>query len=300
MKFFKPRPVIALVLARGGIKEFPNHSHLKYKALLPYLGQPLIAYVVDALTRSSIEKVFVLQERDAELQLALQPHPKIVFINHDGPSASVAKGLVFGLEKILSYYEGQTDRMIAILPCDIPLVQHEEVNDVVGQLEKLDADVVFTSIRLSALGGLQQRLTIYSPELGEQTASQNLNFISGRCFNLDECGHLLVIDKDGNKIDGIDQVLDSMRKHRNSFFLWLRLIYQFYGSRMLKRGHYILFVESIARLIMGRLNMPIVKKVYGAVANIDIDVIISTYPSFSFDVDNPTDYTRLTSTFPEK
>ena len=288
---------MALVLARGGIDEFPVHRNLKYKALLPFLGQPLIAYVVDALADSAAENIFILQEQDACLESALRSHPKVNFINHDGPSASVAEGLVFGLEQILRYYGGQTDKFIAIVPCDIPKVRSSEINVLIDQLQQTDGDVVFTSIRLGALGGLKQRATIYSPELREKTASQNINFLSGSRLKLDGKGHLIILDKEDRVITGIDHVLDSIRKHRKSAFLWPRLIYQFYGSRLLKNGHYILLIESLTRLVTGRLNMPGVRKVYDAAVNIRVDVIISAYPSFSFDVDTPNDLTKLESTF---
>ena len=87
----KQKSVVALVLARGGIDEFPEHGNLKYKALLPFLGQPLIAYVVDALADSAAENIFILQEQDACLESALRSHPKVNFINHDGPSAFVGR-----------------------------------------------------------------------------------------------------------------------------------------------------------------------------------------------------------------
>jgi molybdopterin-guanine dinucleotide biosynthesis protein A len=297
LKDSKQKSVVALVLARGGIEEFPEQGNLKYKALLPFLGQPLIAYIVDALADSTVENIFVLQERDACLESTLRFHPKVNFINHDGPSASVAEGLVFGLERILKYYGGQTDQFIAIVPCDIPKVRSSEIKVLIEQLQKMDSDLVFTSIRLGALGGLAQRLTIYSPELREKTASQNINFISGSRLKLDGQNHLLVLDKEDRVITGIDLVLDSIRKHRKSAFLWPRLIYQFYGSRLIKNGHYLLLFEALTRLITGRLSMASVRKVYDAAVKIRVDVIISSYPSFSFDVDTPEDLAKLESTF---
>ncbi len=209
----------------------------------------------------------------------------------------MAEGLIFGLEQILGQYGGRTDKTILFLPCDIPLVKSEEIDTLLDAYWKLDADFVFTSIRLNALNGLKQRLTVFSPELGARTASQNVNFLSGRCMELDNFSRLVCLDRQGQTINGIGEILDRMRRQRRSVLLWPRLIFQFYIIRMLKNGHPLVMIESFARLLIGRLTMTSVRKAYAASLKIKVDAIISAFPSFSFDVDNPGDFAMIEAMF---
>ncbi|AKG54122.1 hypothetical protein DGWBC_1486 [Dehalogenimonas sp. WBC-2] len=290
------RPVIALVLARGGIEEFPEHSHLKYKALMPLAERPLAAYVIEALRLSAVERVFVLVEREMRLDQHITPDARIHLIDHDGPSASVAEGLAFGLTAILDYYGGCMDKTIMILPCDIPLATADEFNELIMKAQRSESDLLLTFIkeRLIQADGRHHR-TLYNPELKDQVASQNVNFINAARLKLASDGKLLVSGRDGRLIGGIDRAMDSMRRKRKGILLWPILIWQLFVWRMIKNGYTLQLIRAFYRLLSRKMTIEDVKKYFYMAYRVQFAVMESRFPSFSSDVDDAADVTEVLS-----
>lgn len=292
----EPRPVIALVLARGGIEEFPEHSHLKYKALMPLAERPLAAYVIEALRLSIVERVFVLVEREMEIEQIISPDARIHFIEHDGPSASIAEGLVFGLAGILDYYGGCVNKTIMILPCDIPLATADEFNDLIVKAQRSESDLLLTIIReglIQANG--RHRRTLYNPELRDKVASQNINFINADRLKLASDGKLLMSGRDGRLIRGVELAMDSMRRRRNGILLWPILIWQLFVWRMIKNGYTLQLIKAFYRLSSRKMTIEDVRKYFYMAYRLQFAVIESKFPSFSSDVDDAADVTEVLS-----
>ena len=211
-----PRTTVALLPARGDARGFPE-SGVKYKALLPLNGRPLIDHVLRSLQASEVERIFIIQSLDEHLERAVTPSDKNVFVTCAGEASSLAGSLTRGAEAILDYY-GDKTRELAIMatPCDIPLVQPGEYNRLIKQNLARDADVSVTAVRNKILKescASRSFRSLFFKDLGEVYTMQAVMFGRGSLLGFGQAGdsrRFTVFDRDGKAIQGLEAMTDSL------------------------------------------------------------------------------------------
>jgi hypothetical protein len=142
-------------------------------------------YVIQALEQSMVEKIFILQNKGANLQESLPQGPKRVFLEKDSRDASLAIGLFRAFEQIALYYGDPAfnDCWVMVAPCDTPLVTADNYNHLIEKVICQDADFIFTIISSDLLEKAypNRRVNrIYLADYKADFTMQNTMFVNGR------------------------------------------------------------------------------------------------------------------------
>jgi molybdopterin-guanine dinucleotide biosynthesis protein A len=176
---------VALLLARGALGS-PSQlfADLKYKALLPIDGIPMVEHVLTALQDSAAEKIFIVQGADEFLERKVQYHVKHEFIFCGLKGSSYAHSLFSGLCRLADYYGPMqlSGLEIMLVPCDVPMVTGRTFDRLIAANEEKDCDVCIPLIRAELL---RERYCwrdfqrFYFADLGADYCVQNFAFIKG-------------------------------------------------------------------------------------------------------------------------
>ena len=256
--------------------------------------------MIQALEKSAVEKIFIVQDEDSDLQKVLTPSSKAIFITKDKQHASVATGTLFAIEKVAEYY-GRSDlgqKTIMIVPCDAPLVTPQNINALVNKTANTSADVIITIIaseRLNLRFPQKHFRGVYLSDEKAYYTMQNVLFVAGDFIQYDpliNTGNLKITFRnwrDGT-FNSLVESLDSIERSRNKpifleklFIGWLfNKVYAYYVIRLL--------IDMVFRHVtMARL----IKYLNGA-DQMQAGYIISEEVEFSADIDTPEDYRLVT------
>jgi len=138
------RRAVAIIPARGGSKGIPG------KNIKPFLGLPLVAHsVTAALAAETITEVVVSSDDEAILQTAgaygatcVQRPAEI-----SGDEASSESAILHVLKTHPACAAADT---IVMLQCTSPLTRSEEIDLVVRERSRLDADTAFSVVEVHA------------------------------------------------------------------------------------------------------------------------------------------------------
>jgi len=135
---------VAIIPARGGSKGIPG------KNIKPFLGVPLVAHSIKAaLSAETVAEVVVSSDDDAILETAMahgatcQRRPKEI----SGDEASSESAILHVLNSVPSCADADT---IVMLQCTSPLTTSEEIDLVVRERERLNADTAFSVVEVHA------------------------------------------------------------------------------------------------------------------------------------------------------
>jgi molybdopterin-guanine dinucleotide biosynthesis protein A len=292
---------IAIVMTGGPAEGKFAGLGLKYKALFPVGGRPLVDYILAALHASAVERVFVLQPDDAGLERVVTPHDKNVFLSCDARERSM--GLTFGrgIEGLLDHCGEDTlhQRNVMWLPCDIPLVRPEDVDSLVAQSHQRGMDGLITIIphRLLARAYPDRHFwSLYLRDRGERFSLQSVMFVDGSHYNYARSPEyagmrVAVTDAFGEPIPGLVAHVDSMRDGRHGMAGRSSFLYDM-AARIVRRGLVARVPQALYEIAAGRLTSSRISDYVFQALRVRIGAIVSPCAAFSADVDAPDDVER--------
>jgi hypothetical protein len=269
---------------------------LRYKALLPLNSRPLADYTLRALQASNVERVFIVQPPDGSLERVVSPSLKNVFVTYPTLNSSLAGSLALGARAILDYYPDRIREMAIIgTPCDIPLVRREDYNYLIDQYNNSSADVCLTAVPNRLLKREYPRRSFHSlflRDLGEEYSLQSTTISRGSLmgYREDKSGRRFTIfDHDGQPIEGLGRMTDSLRRHRRGIFIWPMLIHQVFFERLARKGRLRGGVKMVIDMLRHNVTLSEVTSMLNQALNWKFELLISKSTGFSLDVDVPAD-----------
>lgn len=298
------KSVVALVLAGGTAEKFHPGSLTHYKALLPVNGRPMVEIVLQALNKSMVEQIFVIQDQDACFQKNLSNYPKCIFFNKDKLHSSFGSGILYALGKIARHYEYRQlpDTVIMIVPCDIPLATADAFNALLNKAMCRNADIIFTIIKAKKLKKQCPHLSfrsIYLADYKDRFTLQNIVFVNGSKIDMiqDDALQYLKPPSGGAKeysAGALAEMINGMREYR---FHWCQLfhcIYTFLICRLIKRRRIFLVGRLLFSLLSGRLTIVKIIEYISTAFQVRPAFIESETAELSADIDRPEDLLWVT------
>jgi CTP:molybdopterin cytidylyltransferase MocA len=205
--------------------------------------------------------------------------------------------LMCGLERLFEYYgeNGLNQKQIMFVPCDIPLVQAQDFDALIGQAQNNNADYCATFISKSLLNendtGRRFR-KIRLNELGGDYSVQPINFVRSRNFRIPELigsfNRTALNDKHRSSSQKILKIIEDARENRHSVIGWVRLAYGIAG-----KGGMALSLQLIFGLFRNSITESKFEQAVYRTLNVKVAVIESHSNHFSLDVDKPSDLTYV-------
>ena len=289
---------VALVMTGGPAEGKFADRGLKYKALFPISGRPLVDYILRALQASTVERVFVLQPDDAELERVVTSHDKNVFLSYDACERSMGRTIIRGIERLLDYCGRDTlhKRNVMWLPCDIPLVRPEDLDSLVAQSRQPDLDGLITIVphRLLARAYPDRRFwNVYLRDLGERFSPQSVLFVDGSRYDYaaspEYAGvRVVVTDAFGEPIPGLVAGVDGMRDGRHGMAGGSRFLFDM-SLRILRQGLAARVPQALCEIATRRLSTSRISDYFFQAVRVRFGAIISQCTAYSADVDSPED-----------
>ena len=299
------KQIVALLLARGAIsKSFTSYTSVKYKALLPINGNPMVDYVLRALYESDVEKIFIVQAYDEALEEVVAKNTKNVFLTCHRDPLSYASTVIFGLEKIIDYYGlDQIHRTtIMAVPCDIPLVGKENFNSLVEANGQKEADFVVPIVNIQHLEETYPERHfhgVYLNDLNGKYVLQNTAFFNGSALTLKDfedetTGRLAFSGFDDDVLRGLGRVADRLNRHKEKVYQVPHIVYEFLRI-LAKRKHLVYGLKFIHNLYSGKMTLEQIRYSFHIILGAKCDVIESKEAELSIDIDLPEHFEWVSS-----
>jgi CTP:molybdopterin cytidylyltransferase MocA len=292
------RRIVSVLLTCGIAEQFPDSCGGKKKALLAVHGQPLFEYVLKALCDSQAEKVFVIQEADANLENTGVRHDKVVFANCQILNPSLADSLICALETLLDFY-GEHElqqRQIMFVPCDIPLVTSRDFNTLMSKTRDVEVDLFLTFIRNNSLKTDSPKhhfRMVYFDDLGGYYSLQGLAFASGRLFRFarpgDGPGRVAILDRNSQSFLGLTEIVHDIRNKRSRLIGWVRFFSRLIFMRLIIKGHADLLIRIVHSYLFNKLTVSLIERAVLAALNVKFALVETRSAAFSVDIDTPHD-----------
>jgi molybdopterin-guanine dinucleotide biosynthesis protein A len=293
------RPVtVALLLARGAADDFSDVGGPRYKALLNLKGRPLADYVLRSLQDSIVDKIYIAQDPGENLQQALNPNPKNVFLDIDGRRDSLAWTVTKSLERLLDDYkpEDAGRLLIMLTPCDIPRVCPSDFNELIMQARSQSARVILTMAPYKVVRHAfphKRFQKLYHTDIKQAMVMQSIVFVSAQALRVkhpvnQEGYNLIVLDDDGHPIP-FDNEIDLVRQTRHGLWLWPSFLYHLFIKRLVAHGRSAEVFRILFDLARGRTTADRIRKYVFAALRINFGVVRSQIPEFSGDIDTVQD-----------
>jgi CTP:molybdopterin cytidylyltransferase MocA len=299
--------IVAILLARGDCSGFPNARETRYKALLPVDGHPLAEYTLSALKNSDVEKIFIVQSPEEGLERVIPGSHKYVFVNCTDGLNSMAESLRCGLGAVIDYFGigGLSRKSIVTVPCDIPLVSTLDFNELIRRYRQQHCDVCFTAIRHHLLKQSFPRRTfrsMYVRDFNEVYSMQNICFASGGILGFNQAGdgrrYVTAFDRCHQPIEGIDRLMDNLRKHRGGLLMWPMFLCDLFLKRLAEKRCLRVGLAVIFEALRRQLTIYKVKQALEAALNLEVGWVESESTALSADVDCPDDLNAILSLEP--
>jgi molybdopterin-guanine dinucleotide biosynthesis protein A len=292
---------VAMVMTGGPAEGTFAGLGLKYKALFPVNGRPLVDYILRALQASTVERVFVLQPDDAGLDRMVTPHDKNVFLTYDAGEHSMGYTMGRGIEGLLDHLgeEALHQRNVMWLPCDIPLVRPEDVDSLVAQSHQPGMDGLITIVphRLLVRAYPDRRFwSVYLRDRGERFSLQSVMFVDGSRYNYAAAPEYAgvraaVTDAFGEPIPGLIAQVDDMRDGRHGRAGTSSFLYDL-ATRLLRRGLATRVPRALYEIATRRLTSTRISDYVFQAMRLRFGAVVSQCPAYSADVDEPADVER--------
>jgi CTP:molybdopterin cytidylyltransferase MocA len=290
--------IVSVLLTCGIAEKFPDSRGGRKKALLAVHGHPLFEYVLKALCDSQSEKVFVIQEADANLENTGARHDKVVYAKCKILNPSLADSLICALETLLDFY-GEHElqqRQIMFVPCDIPLVTSRDFNTLMTQTCDDEVDIHLTFIRHNSFktaSPKQHFRMVYFDDLGGYYSLQGLAFASGRLFRFakpgDGPGRVAILDRNGQSFLGLAEIVHDIRNKRSRLIGWIRFFSRLIFMRLIIKGHVDLLIRIVYGYLFNKLSVTLIQRAVLAALNVKVALVETRSAAFSVDIDTPHD-----------
>ena len=268
------------------------------KALLAVHGQPLFEYVLKALCNSQAEKVFVIQEADANLENKSAHSDKVVYAKCKVLKPSLADSLLCALETLLDFY-GEHElhqRNIMFVPCDIPLVTSCDFDALIAQTVDVEIDIYLTFIRNNSpkVTFLNHHFPmVYFDDLGGHYSLQGLAFASGRLFRFAQpgegAGRVAILDRNSQSVLGLAEIVHDLRNKRSRLIGWIRFFTRLIFTRLIIKGHADLLIRIVYSYLFSKLTVALIERAVLAAINVKVALVETRTAAFSVDIDTPHD-----------
>jgi CTP:molybdopterin cytidylyltransferase MocA len=283
------KPVAALLLARGpAANSWQALCDVKYKALVPINGIPMVEFVVNALQQSMVERIFIVQGADRELEKALPRHDKNVFVDCDPSLPSYSYSLFHGLEQLTAYYGREELESLDVMmtPCDVPLVRSEGFNRLIEAHSDRECDVCLAMIKQAVLKEKYPQRYFFGfkyHDLGEAYCIQNFAFLNGSSL---ATAYLGEDRRNRDRINDFARTTDYLVSSKDSSYLaaraWVELL-----RRLMSGGHLMECLTLLARLSSGSYTTSDGRRFLYLVSSYYADYIESEEAELSYDIDEP-------------
>lgn len=290
---------IALLIARGTFKKRYNYNgELRYKALLPLNGKPLVKYVLEALSKSSADKIFVVQGENEFLENIVPFNNKFILVTCKQNESSYASSVLFGIDSIINYYNSYKDehysnRNIIVVPCDVPLITENKFDYLVRNFMQTNADMVVPVINVEQLkkNGLNREFrSVYFNDLKGRYTLQNIAFFKTNIFDTVSARKNTIynIDIAGNSglLDRIALIADGLYLNREKPYVILQIIYNFLKG-LAQRGRLLYSLKFLINLYGKKITKEQVRDAFSIILGINFEIIESREWELSCDVDLP-------------
>jgi GTP:adenosylcobinamide-phosphate guanylyltransferase len=266
---------VALLPACGEVAGFPEGS-VRYKALLPLNGRPLADYTLRALQSSSVERIFIIQPPDGDLDKFLSPNSKNVFVTAERGVNSLAGSLVCGARAVLEYYGSRPANLDVIAtPCDLPLVEAVDYDDLINQFHNSSADLCAVAAPLELLkqqNASRRFRSMYLKNLGGVYSLQSTAIGRGSLIGWREekgSRRFAVFDDNGLPIAGLEATIDNVRRHRRQFYIWPLFMYQVFLRRLSASGELVSGLRLALDIIRRRATVDGIARVFKHALNLN-------------------------------
>jgi molybdopterin-guanine dinucleotide biosynthesis protein A len=220
----RPAKAVAVLLAGG---KSTGSGNTRYKALVPVQGKPVAGYVLHSLSKSEVEKIFVVHDAAIELDNTIGDHPKACF-SPVKADPSLGSSVLTGLQRIAESYRGDELNNLRILfsPCDITLATPEDFNFLIESSLKMEEDILIPYINQAFLTRTypgKHFISFFLSDKGGRYAPQPVWIGSGRAFariidrnyfKANGTGGWSLINKDALKLYKLCESLIDDRKSR--------------------------------------------------------------------------------------
>jgi hypothetical protein len=257
-------------------------------------------YVIRALEQSNVERIFIIQDEDANLQETLTASSKCIFFVKDRHHNSLILSMEYGLEKVAEYYGHPqiNQKSIMVIPCDIPLASKDNFNSLIEKAASNNADVTITIIAEDLIKNkFPQRhfRSFYLVDYNARYTLQMVGFMNGELILYQPSGgperaKISFRGVDDERVIRFKETVDTVREHRNHNYSLPRFTDKF-ALRWLIKKEYINYVfRFLFDLIFHRLTMiKIISYLEGA-CQVNIAYIVSEEVELSADIDIPDDF----------
>jgi len=286
---------VALLLARGAFNGSSRpHAGLKYKALMPVHGVPMVDYVMRALQESAAEKIFVVQGADEKLEQVVGCHSKNVFINCESNGSSYSHSLFSGLTKLADHYgpDGLQEIDIMLVPCDVPFVNGGNFNRLMAANDDKDTDVCVSMIRSELLKESYPERDfkgLYYSDLGENYCIQNFAFIRGRTLRAVFYGGKYTSEESGlhipyNLLTDVAATADYLVSFRQTYYQIPLILWEWLW-RLARKRYILQSLLMLGKLLRRRCTTQDYRRFVFLASGLTADYINTQEAELSFDID---------------
>ncbi len=286
-----------MVMAGGAPRpEFGSRAPA-HRALLPVRGRPIVAYLLDALECSAVERVFVFHDAECDMASFVEAGPKTTFLARPAGRSGFVDGVRHALDatvRACGLDAVRRSRLLA-LPCDLPFVTARILDRVLERSDALEFDFAYTAVSRALLArrfpGRPFRAYPVA-DLGGFYALQTLAIMDGACFGLADGGTRLTFG-DWTREEG-ERLLESigvLRNGRGAFLQMPRALHELVLRRLSGRGRRRVAASLVLRTLAGRLRTTDLDRLALAAFRVRTVCIDTEAPELSADVDRPDDLT---------
>ena len=247
-----------------------------------------------------MEKIFIIQDEDANLQEALTASSKCIFFTKDRHYNSLILSIEYGLEKVAEYYGHSqiNQKSIMIVPCDIPLATKDNFNSLIEKSTGKNADVTITIIAENLIKKRypQRRFrSFYLADFNDRYTLQMVGFMNGELILFQPSGEpkrakISFRGVDNDRVIRFKETVETVRDHRNHDYSLPRFTDKFALRWFIKKEYIIYVFRFLFDLIFNRLTMAKVIAYLEGACQVNIAYIVSEEVEISADIDRPEDF----------
>jgi 2-phospho-L-lactate guanylyltransferase (CobY/MobA/RfbA family) len=260
----------------------------------------MVNQVIRALEQSNVEKIFIIQDEDANLQEALTASSKCIFFAKDRHHNSLILSMEYGLEKVAEYYGHPqiNQKSIMVVPCDIPLATKDNFNSLIEKAAGKNADVTITIIAEDLIKNrfpLRRFRSFYLADYNDRYTLQMVGFMNGELILYEPSGEperakISLRGVDDERVIRFKETVDTVRDHRHHNFRLPRFTDKFAIIWLIKKEYIIYVFRFLFDLIFNRLTMAKVIAYLEGACQVNIAYIVSEEVEISADIDRPEDF----------
>lgn len=289
------RPAIALVLAGGPPHPGFGPGAPRFRPLLPVLGRPIVAHVLDALQASCVRRVLVFHDPDCDLASVVDAGEKTTFVPLPSPPTSIGKSVRYALEASVRACGIDAVRRgrLLILPCDQPFTTAAVIDRVLQRADALEFDFAYMGVsrRLLSQRYPGKPFRFYpAADLGGPYALQTATLVDGTFIHSSEDGTRVSFgDWTRAEADRLFENISVLREGRRNFWQVPQFLNELAFRRLRSGRGRRLIAATLARALVGRLRSTDVDRLTEAAFRARTVCVDTEAPELSADIDTPAD-----------